>query len=42
MGYPWATMIGDDKALVVYYFNEKDGTRYIGGTLLDVSAAAKK
>jgi hypothetical protein len=42
VGYPWATMIGDDKALVVFYFNEKDGTRYIGGTLLDVSAAAKK
>jgi hypothetical protein len=42
IGYPWATMIGNDKALIVYYFNEKDGARYIGGTLLDVSAATKK
>ncbi len=36
LGYPWATMVGDDKALVVYYFNENDGPRYIGGTLLQV------
>lgn len=38
LGYPWATMVSDDKALVVYYFNEKDGPRYIGGTLLQVNA----
>ena len=25
------TMVSDDKALVVYYFNESDGPRYIGG-----------
>ena len=37
LGYPWATMVSDDKALVVYYFNEKDGPRYIGGTLLQVN-----
>jgi len=37
LGYPWATMVADDKALVVYYFNEKDGPRYIGGTLLQVN-----
>lgn len=36
LGYPWATMIGDDRALVVYYFNQGDGTRFIAGTLLDV------
>ncbi len=40
LGYPWATMVGDDRALVVYYFNEKDGPRYIAGTL--VSTAAQK
>jgi sialidase-1 len=38
LGYPWATMVSDDKALVVYYFNESDGPRYIGGTLLHVNA----
>jgi sialidase-1 len=38
LGYPWATMVSDDKALVVYYFNENDGPRYIGGTLLQVNA----
>ena len=37
LGYPWATMVADDKALVVYYFNESDGPRYIGGTLLQVN-----
>ena len=37
LGYPWATMLGDgSRALVVYYFNEKDGTRYIAGTLLQI------
>jgi hypothetical protein len=36
LGYPWATMISDDRALVVYYFNEKDGPRYIAGTVLRI------
>jgi sialidase-1 len=36
LGYPWATMTADGKALVVYYFNKKNGTRHIAGTLLDV------
>ena len=34
LGYPWAVVLGRDRALVVYYFNEADGTRYIGGTVL--------
>ena len=38
LGYPWATMISDDRALVVYYFNVKDGPRHIAGTLLEVEA----
>jgi sialidase-1 len=38
LGYPWATMIGEDKALVVYYFQNSDGPRYIGGTLVQVPA----
>lgn len=36
LGYPWATMVGDDRALVTYYFNQGDGTRFIGGTMLKV------
>ncbi|MCA9230575.1 MAG: exo-alpha-sialidase, partial [Planctomycetales bacterium] len=36
LGYPWATMTADDKALVVYYFNKSNGTRHIAGTLLSV------
>ena len=36
LGYPWATMVADDRAMVVYYFNQQDGTRYIAGTMLKV------
>lgn len=36
LGYPWATMVGKDRALVVYYFNQANGTRYIAGTFLSV------
>ena len=36
IGYPWATMISKDRALVVYYFNQADGTRYIAGTIVAV------
>ena len=36
LGYPWAALISKDRALVVYYFNNNDGTRYIGGTMLAV------
>jgi sialidase-1 len=36
LGYPWATMISDTEALVVYYFNQKDGTRHIAGTVLRI------
>ena len=34
VGYPWATLLDKKTALVVYYFNEKEGPRYIGGTIL--------
>ena len=34
LGYPWATMISKDRALVVYYFNKSDGPRTIEGTFL--------
>ena len=36
LGYPWATMLAKDRALVVYYFNQADGARHIAGTLLAV------
>src|SRR6266550_9474641 len=35
LGYPWATMISKNRALVVYYFNLRDGTRHIAGTVLE-------
>jgi hypothetical protein len=34
LGYPWATLLSNDRALVVYYFNQQDGTRYIAGTFV--------
>jgi hypothetical protein len=34
LGYPWATMISRNRALVVYYFNQANGTRYIAGTVV--------
>jgi len=36
LGYPWATMVSRNRALVVYYFNKADGTRHIAGTFLEV------
>lgn len=36
LGYPWATMLSNDRALVVYYFNKADGTRHIAGTFLQL------
>lgn len=36
LGYPWAAVIGPDRALVVYYFNQADGTRTIEGTILQL------
>jgi hypothetical protein len=34
LGYPWATLLSKKRALAVYYFNSKDGTRHIAGTVL--------
>ena len=36
LGYPWATMVSKNRALVVYYFNHADGTRQIAGTFLQI------
>jgi hypothetical protein len=34
LGYPWATMLSRKRVLVVYYFNQGDGTRFIAGSIL--------
>jgi sialidase-1 len=36
LGYPWATMLSEKRALVVYYFNRAEGTRHIAGTFLNL------
>ncbi len=36
IGYPWAAPLADGKILVAYYFNQKDGTRFIGGSIIEV------
>src|SRR5262249_6982000 len=36
LGYPWAALISESRALVVYYFNKSDGTRHIAGTKLEI------
>jgi sialidase-1 len=38
LGYPWATMVSKDRALVVYYLNRSDKTRHIAGTFLQILA----
>lgn len=37
LGYSWSTMLDKNRALVVYYFNHDDGTRYIAGTILEIN-----
>lgn len=36
LGYPWVTPMADGRYLVVYYFNQTGGTRYIAGTVLSM------
>lgn len=36
LGYPWSVMLDNNHALVVYYFNKDNGTRYIAGTILEI------
>lgn len=36
LGYPWATMVSKQRALIVYYYNKADGTRHIAGTFLAI------
>jgi sialidase-1 len=34
IGYPWATLLSKNRALVVYYFNLANGIRHIAGTVV--------
>ena len=36
LGYPWAVLISKYLALIVYYFNMKNGTRHIAGTFVSI------
>ncbi|MDW8308848.1 MAG: sialidase family protein, partial [Verrucomicrobiales bacterium] len=36
LGYPWAVRLSGHRVLVVYYFNQADGPRYIAGTILEI------
>ncbi len=36
VGYPWACLTADGRVLSVYYINQADGPRYIGGTFVDL------
>jgi hypothetical protein len=37
LGYPWATMIGKDRALVVYYIHSPEDISHIAGTILQIN-----
>ncbi|ASO04623.1 sialidase family protein [Arenibacter algicola] len=36
IGYTWTTQLKDDRVLVIYYFNQDNGPRYIAGTILEI------
>jgi sialidase-1 len=36
IGYPWVALLPNGNVLVAYYFNIKDGTRHIAGSILKV------
>lgn len=37
IGYPWAVMLDANRILVTYYFNKDNGTRYIAGSVLELT-----
>jgi hypothetical protein len=41
IGYPWAVNLSKNRVLVVYYFNQANGTRYIAGTMLEIERQRK-
>ncbi len=38
IGYTWAVQLDDNRVLVIYYFNQENGTRYIAGTIIEISS----
>ncbi|NOX66443.1 MAG: exo-alpha-sialidase [Chlorobi bacterium] len=38
IGYSWPVQIDDNSVLVVYYFNQENGTRYIAGTIIEINS----
>jgi hypothetical protein len=36
IGYTWPVQLGDDRVLIIYYFNKENGTRYIAGTIIEI------
>jgi hypothetical protein len=36
IGYTWAVQLDENRALVTYYFNQKNGIRHITGTILAI------
>ena len=41
LGYTWPVLLGNNRVLVVYYFNKEKGTRHIAGTVLEIDSAEK-
>lgn len=37
IGYPWVTPLSESKLLCAYYMNHDDGTRYIAGSIVEVT-----
>lgn len=37
VGYSWPVVLEENKVLVVYYITRDNGTRYIGGTILEIN-----
>ena len=37
LGYSWSVMLDKRRALVVYYFNNDNGIRYIAGTIIEIN-----
>ncbi|WP_152266421.1 sialidase family protein [Agriterribacter humi] len=38
IGYTWPVQLSEDRVLVVYYYNNENGLRYIAGTILEIKA----
>lgn len=41
LGYTWPVLLGNNRVLVIYYFNKEKGTRHIAGTVLEIDPEEK-